>query len=48
MPMVTKKGVNMSCKVVTVKILKVAGLLVELSTAIEKSKGSIEAYNSIR
>ena len=28
-------------------VLTVAGLLVELSTAIEKPKGSIEAYNSI-
>ena len=48
MPMVKNKRVNISRKVFTAKFLKVAGLLVELSTAIEKSKGSIEAYNSIR
>ena len=36
MSTVMNKGVNMSCKAVTAQVFAVVGLLVELSTVIEK------------
>ena len=38
----------MHCKSITDNLLKVVGILVEPSTAIAKSKGSIEAYIYVR
>ena len=43
MSTVTNKGVNSPCKAVTTQVFTLVGLLVELVTAIEKIKGSIEA-----
>ena len=48
MSTVMNEGVKISFKVVTTQLFTVVGLLVEISTAIEKSKGSIVAYPSIR
>ena len=47
MSTVTNEGVNIRCKAVTTNVFTVVGLLVELSTAIEKSKGYIKSFNSI-
>ena len=49
MSTVINEGVKMSCKEVTENLFTVAGHVVEhSSTAIEKPKGSIEEYLSIR
>ena len=40
-----QRGFNMRCKSVTADLFKVAGLLVETSTYIEKPKGYIEESN---
>ena len=47
MSRVTNEEVMMHCKAVTENLLVVVGLLFEPSTAIEKSKGLIEASLSI-
>ena len=41
------EGVGVHCKAVRSKVFTVVFLLVELGKAIEKSKGSLEAYHSI-
>ena len=48
MSTVINKRVKIHCKAVTTQVFTLVGLLVELGTAIEKSKGSLEAYSSIR
>ena len=48
MSMMMNEGVDIHCKAVMNQVFLLVGLLVELGTCIEKSKGSIEAYNSIR
>ena len=45
--MVMNEGVNICCKSATNQVFIVVSLIVELSTAISKSTGSIEAYPSI-
>ena len=46
MSTVMNKGVDIHCEAVTTQVFRV--LLVELGTSIEKSKGSLGAYPSIR
>ena len=46
MSMVMNEGVKIHCKAVTTQVFTV--FLVELDTAISKSKGSLEAYNPIK
>ena len=48
MSTVMNEEVKICCKAVTEKMFTVVGLLVELSTYIEKPKGYIEASLSIR
>ena len=48
MSIVTNKGVKINCKAVTTQVFSLLGLIVELGTSIERSKGSIEEYTSIR
>ena len=40
-------GVRISCREVTNQVCTVVGLLVDIITTIEKSKGSIKLYTSI-
>ena len=42
------EAVNIHCKAVMNQVFTVVDLLVEISTAIEKSKGSLEVDPSIR
>ena len=42
--MTINEGVNICCTAVTTHMFTLVGLLLELVTAIEKSKGSIETY----
>ena len=42
------EGVEIHCTAVTTQVFTLIGLLVELGKAIAKSKGSLEAYPSIR
>ena len=48
MPMVMNYEVKMNCKAVTYKLFTVVVILVEYSTSIEKPKGSLKEYFSIR
>ena len=48
MSTVINEGVEIHCKAVINQVFTVVGLIVELGTAIEKSKGSLDAYPSIR
>ena len=48
MSMETNKGVVMRCKTIPANLLTVVGLIVEPITAIENTKGYIEAFISIR
>ena len=48
MSTVMNEGVEIHCKAVTTQVFTVVGLLVELGTAVAKSKGSLEASPPIR
>ena len=48
MPTVMNEGVDICFRAVMTHVFTVVGFLVELGTTIEKLKGSIEAYTSIR
>ena len=42
------EGVEIHCKSVTAQVFTVVGLIVEIGTAIAKSRGFLEANHSIR